>query len=181
VGQCLHPEKVLSQSLTWEIDQKRANQGCRKGCHDMSRTSDFITFRKPLRLTSCVENTRYPVSASPLTSTVAFPELNKTGPTPAVGLKSGSYSGTGYHKQLKTSSLHQRVVEEGVFCIRARLKLVVVCEMYPIWLVCLNALSCSELIIMGFATQTNLVAILRNKVSLHSSWRRYYMIYPKHV
>jgi hypothetical protein len=157
VGQCFHSDQVLSQSIILGKDQKRENQACRQGCQDMSRTSDLIKYGKPLRLISCVENTRHPSSTSYLTSTVASSDLCQTR---LLKEELGEREEViGSDCCMEPNMLNQKqVVEEGVFCVRQRMTVVLVFELYPIWLNCLNKLSCKELLLLGFATKSQLLA-----------------------
>jgi hypothetical protein len=57
-----------------------------------------------------------------------------------------------------TSQYHKRVMEEGMLGIRRKLRIGLSCDSYPIWLVCINKMTCTELTIMGFSSKTKLIS-----------------------
>jgi hypothetical protein len=53
--------------------------------------------------------------------------------------------------------VQRRVVEEGVFGKRQKIRIGIVWELYPVWLMCVNKLTCSVLTIFGCSTETKML------------------------
>jgi hypothetical protein len=142
----LHHGKVM-------CDNKECIWG--KGCVDMSRSFGLLLNSKPPHSNTCVESSKQ----------FSIPVFSSSN----VMIHLSTNEGEGHMVGRQSWKLHQskhgqrRVVEEGMFSKCQKMKIGILCELHPVWLICVNKLTCSALTIFGCSTEKTMLLHIQDQ------------------